>query len=113
MVINDLMALGVLKGLRQMGLRVPGDMALVGCDNQFFSDYIDPALTTLDLNADMLGELAMRKLLYNGYADETRAAPDLYNETTVLQPRLIIRESCGANARRETDRVTLAEEVSA
>ncbi|GHU71141.1 LacI family transcriptional regulator [Clostridia bacterium] len=94
-VINDLTALGVLKGLRRMGLTVPDDIAVVGCDNQFFSEYTHPPLTTLDVNAEELGRLAMRRLLDSQFdeTDESTAEP------IVIQPRLIIRESCGASNR--------------
>lgn len=88
-VVNDLMALGVLKGLKRMGLSVPGDIAVAGCDNQFFSEYTDPPLTTLDLNAEELGKMAMRQLLQAREADAV----------TFAQARdtiLIIRESCGS-----------------
>ena len=48
--INDLVALGALRQLRRMGLRVPQDVSLIGCDNQFFTSYMDPPLTTVDLH---------------------------------------------------------------
>ena len=32
-----------------MGLRVPEDMSLIGCDNQFFCPYTDPPLTSVEL----------------------------------------------------------------
>ncbi|MDR2505784.1 MAG: LacI family transcriptional regulator [Oscillospiraceae bacterium] len=89
-VVNDLMALGVLKGLRRMGLRVPEDIAVVGSDNQFFSEYTDPPLTTLDLNAEELGQLSMRQLLH---ARDSK--PASYSQ--VRDPMLIVRESCGAS----------------
>jgi DNA-binding LacI/PurR family transcriptional regulator len=47
---NDLVALGALRQLKRLGLRVPEDIALVGCDDQFFAPYTDPPLTTLDLH---------------------------------------------------------------
>ncbi|MDR1262203.1 MAG: LacI family transcriptional regulator [Oscillospiraceae bacterium] len=94
MVINDLMALGVLKGLRTLGLTVPDDMAVVGCDNQFFSAFTDPPLTTLNLNAEELGRLAMRQLI-GGTGDLSVNAP----EPIVVDPGLIIRESCGTRRR--------------
>ena len=40
--INDLVALGALRQLQRMGLRVPEDVALIGCDNQFFTPYLNP-----------------------------------------------------------------------
>ena len=60
---NDLMALGAMKQLKNMGLRLPQDMAIIGCDNQFFCSYTDPALTTVDLHPEELGSSAVRELL--------------------------------------------------
>ena len=45
--VNDLMALGALKALRQRGLRVPQDVSVVGCDNIELSEFASPPLTTI------------------------------------------------------------------
>ncbi|MDR0395710.1 MAG: LacI family transcriptional regulator [Oscillospiraceae bacterium] len=87
-VVNDLMALGVLKGLRGSGFTIPDDVAVVGCDNQFYSAFTDPPLTTLDINAEELGRLATRRLV-NGDNDPSP-------NPIVVVPELIIRESCAA-----------------
>ncbi|MDR3052087.1 MAG: LacI family transcriptional regulator [Oscillospiraceae bacterium] len=94
-VVNDLMALGVLRQLHAMGLRLPEDMAVVGCDNQFFSAFTSPPLTTLDVYSEEHGAAAMRQLLQ---AQETHAAPF----TQTRDPTLIVRESCGAQLDRRT-----------
>ncbi|MDR1600585.1 MAG: LacI family transcriptional regulator [Oscillospiraceae bacterium] len=93
-IVNDLMALGALKGLRGLGLAVPDDIAVIGCDNQFFSAYTVPALTTLDINAPELGRLAMRRLI--GGEDQQEDDQDAAPRTITVEPTLIIRESCGA-----------------
>lgn len=87
--INDLVALGALKQLRRMGLRVPEDMAVIGCDNQFFSAYTDPPLTTIDLHPAEHARSAMQELLN---ACKTQTAPFVQTRETTM----IIRESCGA-----------------
>jgi DNA-binding LacI/PurR family transcriptional regulator len=89
LAVNDLVALGAIHQLARMGLRVPEDMAVVGCDNQFFGAYLTPPLTTLDLGTVESARLAMRYLL---------DPPELGGEPMVhwKQPQLIVRESCGA-----------------
>ena len=93
---NDLVAMGALRQLRRMGLRVPEDIALVGCDNQFFARYTDPPLTTLDLHIEETGRLAMNLLV-------SAQSADLDGFAQHFEPTLIVRESCGfmADSRRE------------
>lgn len=93
--VNDLMALGILKQLFSMGLRLPEDMAVIGCDNQFFAGYTQPALTTVDVDAVGHGSMAMRQLL-DAMEEEGTAF------TQVREPTLVVRESCGAQLGRRT-----------
>jgi len=86
---NDTVAFGAIKQLKQMGLRLPQDMAIIGCDNQFFCPYTDPPLTSVDLHPEELATSAVRELLI---AQQGAARPfSIMREST-----LIIRESCGA-----------------
>lgn len=92
---NDMVALGALKQLKQMNLRVPQDMAVVGFDNDFFSAYTDPPLTTVDLHPDSQARSAINELMTTGA--QTVAPFTLMRDAT-----LIIRESCGVKlGRRE------------
>ncbi len=84
---NDLVALGAMHQLRQMGFRLPEDMAVIGCDNQFFCPYTAPPLTSIDMQAEAHARSAIRELLS---ASENRSA------AIVRDAALIIRESCGA-----------------
>jgi len=86
---NDPVALGAMKQLKQMGLSLPHDMAIIGCDNQFFCPYTDPPLSSVDLHPDELAQSAIRELLV-ARSGETSAFA-LMREAT-----LIVRESCGA-----------------
>ena len=86
---NDQVALGAIKQLKQMGLHLPDDMAIIGCDNQFFCPYTDPPLTSIDLHPEEMTQSAVRELLI---ARESKARSfALMREAT-----LIVRESCGA-----------------
>jgi LacI family transcriptional regulator len=88
---NDLMALGAIYGIQDVGLAVPGDIAVVGYDNRDFTQIIRPHLTTVSLPVYEMGRTAAEQLLRqitNGKSDfeEIKIAGQLY-----------IRESCGAD----------------
>lgn len=56
---NDLIAIGVLHRLQALGVRVPEDLSLVGCDDIFGADFTVPGLTTIAGPADKLGSCAV------------------------------------------------------
>jgi DNA-binding LacI/PurR family transcriptional regulator len=58
MAVNDLTAVGVIKGLLKGGCRVPQDISVTGFDNTRLAEYSNPSLTTVDIHRDMLGEMA-------------------------------------------------------
>jgi DNA-binding LacI/PurR family transcriptional regulator len=67
---SDLQALGVLKAVRDLRMRIPEDIAVLGFDDIDAADYVD--LTTIGQSLDHSGELAARKLLEHM---ENREAP--------------------------------------
>jgi len=83
---NDLIALGFISEARTLGLNLPQDVCVAGFDNIAYGEYVSPALTTVDLQSEKTGELAVSKLLdaINGKEDNT---------WSVLEPRLVVRES--------------------
>ncbi|MEU6076787.1 LacI family DNA-binding transcriptional regulator [Micromonospora sp. NPDC047074] len=86
---NDQIAAGVADTLRDLGRRIPDDVAIVGYDNwEFFAADCRPPLTTVDLNLEQLGATAVNHLF--AALDGDRAAG------VVRQPgRLVVRESTG------------------
>ena len=88
--INDLVALGALRQLQRLGLKVPVDMALIGCDNQFFSPYLCPPLTTVDLHPYDHGVSAVEELI------STLSGGGGGSYSQIRECSLIVRESCGA-----------------
>ena len=60
---NDLMALGALEALKQLGKRVPEDVALIGYDDQEISRHTHPPLTTMVLPNYEMGRAAVEALL--------------------------------------------------
>lgn len=87
---NDMVALGAMKQIKKLGLRIPQDMALVSCDNSFFCPYTDPPLTSIDLHPDEYTRSCIRELIHASEASEAPINIDMHDVT------LVIRESCGA-----------------
>ncbi len=84
---NDSMALGVQTALRQRGLYVPDDVAVVGFDDVPESAHLVPGLTTVRQDFQLLGQLAVE------YIIDLIEKPDTPIYQRVLPPKLIIRES--------------------
>lgn len=87
---NDLMATGALRVLRERGLTVPGDVALVGFDDaEPVAEGADPPLTTVRQDVEGMGRLMARLLLgiLNGGADDGRPAPGPVITATSLVER--------------------------
>lgn len=57
---NDLMAFGVIRGLRRLGLKVPDDVSVTGYDDIVMSSYFEPALTTVNVPIGEMGTQAAR-----------------------------------------------------
>jgi LacI family transcriptional regulator len=90
---SDIMALGALKVIREAGLQVPKDVALVGFDDMPIAAALQPALTTVRQPVEQLGAMAADLLL--GLLDcppDGRPPP----QELILPTKLIVRESCGA-----------------
>jgi DNA-binding LacI/PurR family transcriptional regulator len=89
---NDMLAIGVLRGLQQAGLCVPQDISITGFDNIVFSAYTNPPLTTLDQPKRFIGTEAARlllELLNSSATDESSNQP----KVRILKGKLLVRES--------------------
>lgn len=84
---NDLMALGVLSAARSDGLRVPGDLSIVGLDDIWLASQFDPPLTTVALPRYEIGLLAA-DMLFGLLADREP-------ERRVVSTSLVVRKSTG------------------
>ena len=90
---SDMMAVGALKALRQAGLRVPDDIALVGFDDVPIAAAVEPALTTVRQPIGRLGSMAA-DLLLNMLENPPKEQAPAYR--IVLSAELVVRDSCGA-----------------
>jgi DNA-binding LacI/PurR family transcriptional regulator len=89
-IYNDLAALGFEQAVLDSGLQVPDDVAIIGFDGIERGQYARVPLTTIQQPFDRIGALAVENLI-------KRIEGKPVEIKTVLEPRLIIRESCGAH----------------
>ena len=87
---NDAMALGCMKYFREMKIRVPEDVAIVGFDNVEAGLLVEPRLTTVNVHREEIGSLAVRRLV-----EMIRDRSDVITRVTT-PVELVVRESCGA-----------------
>ncbi len=93
---NDMIAVGVLKGLFLAGYHVPGDISVTGFDNILFSEYTQPPLTTIDQPKRLLGAKAAGMIL-----EQLASGTDYIHssgETKKLKGTLLIRQSTASPA---------------
>ena len=84
---NDLSALGAMKATLQAGLRIPEDIAFVGCGNLRYAEYLKVPLTSIDHSTDRMGAAAAK--LATQLAESPKTAP----QTLLLEPKLVVRRS--------------------
>lgn len=87
--ITDLLAIGALRAIKESGLRVPQDIALVGFNDTPLGALVDPPLTTVSTPAFAMGQEAM-KVLRSLIAGKRPA-----RKRITLPTSLVIRSSCG------------------
>ena len=92
-VASDVVAFGAKAAIRDKGLNVPREIALVGFDDVPISRYTDPPLTTVKLPARELGRVAGDHLV------RLIGGEKLHGSRVLLDTQLVIRESCGASIR--------------
>ena len=90
---NDEMAIGAIHAAQQRGLRVPGDLAVIGFDDIQMSALTHPSLTTIHQPMQLLGEAAVTLLF-----DRLQASNGLTRHE-VLDTKLVVRQSCGCPIR--------------
>jgi LacI family transcriptional regulator len=93
---NDSMAIGLLGAARELGVRIPEDLAVIGFDDVTIARYLNPPLTTVTVDTFGLGRKAAALLL-----DTVTAADEQLPERAVLPAVLTVRASCGD--RRHSD----------
>jgi LacI family transcriptional regulator len=85
--LSDVMAIGLLNGIRELGLDIPGDVSVVGYDDIEFAAYTFPPLTTVRQPAIELGTVAANALIE--HLDHDRPLPPII----AIEPTLVVRRS--------------------
>lgn len=85
---NDLIAAGAARALKEAGYRIPQDVAIVGFDNMPICTYIEPAMTTIHVPKEYMGQMAVRRL------HELITTPDSQPIKIEISTSLQKRRSC-------------------
>ncbi|WP_405373088.1 MULTISPECIES: LacI family DNA-binding transcriptional regulator [unclassified Microbacterium] len=93
MAFNDLVAIGLIGGLRELGVQVPRDVSVTGFDDIPLARFLDPALTSASVPHAELGVLAWSQMR----AVMAGADPGPH---ALFEPRLEVRRSTAAPVRR-------------
>lgn len=86
-VVDDIVAFGILRGLHELGYQVPQDMSLISFNNTALTELSSPPISSVDISIYQLGYLASQNLIHTiqgSYTGEPR---------TIVPHRLILRES--------------------
>lgn len=86
----DMAVIGAMRTIRETGLRVPEDIALVGFDDLKIAALMETRITTIAQPKYEIGEKAIQKL--------TRRIEKKLVRSSILKPKLVIRDSCGAES---------------
>lgn len=86
---SDSMAIGAIRAIREQGLRVPEDIAVVGFNDVPLAAQVDPPLTTVRQPIGEMGEIACHLLIQ---LIEGKVIP---HRKVILQTQLVVRGSCG------------------
>jgi len=85
---NDQMAIGAIKAIREAGLKIPEDIAVIGFDNVFPGSIISPSLSSINVPRYKMGAEAM-DILHHKISNPE----DTQRSVITLETRLIVRQS--------------------
>lgn len=86
--INDFAAMGIMRSIKEHGLKVPEDISLVSYDNTYMAELTNPKLTSIDYNYDEFGAKLVETAISLIEKKKT-------GKVRMVNPTLIIRESSG------------------
>ncbi len=89
MVINDLLAIGALRAITASGLRVPEDISVASFDDVDMAAYLNPPLTTVDIQAEEIGRAAARMIF------QRIRNPNMPTQLAEIPGRIVVRGSTG------------------
>lgn len=83
--------LGSIKAIRELGMRIPDDVAIISFDNNRFLDYLDPAVTRVEQPVNVVGKLVTDNIIKMVEAPENEVMP---SSQILIRPMLIEGRSC-------------------
>jgi len=86
LAFNDTITFAAFNAIRQMGLSIPGDVALIGFTDDVHACYVTPRMSTIEDQAEMMGQRACQLLLRH-IEGETKVRRE------IVPQKLVIRES--------------------
>lgn len=89
---TDLIALGAINGALAFGCHLPEELSVIGFDNLRLAEEVSPRLTTIEQPIRLMAETAIATLIE---LIESQS-PHLLNKEYIVEPRLVIRESCAS-----------------
>ncbi|MDP0495879.1 MAG: LacI family DNA-binding transcriptional regulator [Verrucomicrobiota bacterium JB024] len=95
---NDSLAMGAMKGIRSIGLRIPEDVSITGMGDDYFAPFLSPSLTTTSKVRELVGLAAAEQLwrMISGGPD----APERNHKGTSIPVKIIERASTGPAPRQ-------------
>ncbi len=87
---SDFIAVGMIEALKELGISVPGDIAVVGYDDLDIGTYFKPNLTTVHQPKEKFASLACERLI-----DKICMCAEEPVVHIIIEPKLIVRDSCG------------------
>jgi len=85
---NDPVAIGAMKAILESGLRIPEDVAIIGCGNLHFDDALRVPLSSVDQRSEMIGQRSGRLAI-----SLMEVESPVRLKSVFLEPKLVIRES--------------------
>ena len=87
--INEIVAIGAIRAIREMHLSIPEDISIVCFDNSFISESITPMLTTVGCNYEKFAQ----RLIYTALDAITEAHPHTVKKPDIIESVFVIRDS--------------------
>ncbi len=85
---NDIVALGAMNAIKDKNLNIPGDISIIGYDDMFFSQYLNPSLSSVAAKLFIQGKTAAELLL-----KRIKNPTDVKPKRIVIESDLILRDS--------------------
>jgi DNA-binding LacI/PurR family transcriptional regulator len=89
-VVDDLMAVGAYRAIKERQLSIPGDIAVVGFNDNLYSAFMEPPLTTVHIPIYQMGVTAAELII------RVLDGQEVNLDQHILSSELVVRESCGA-----------------